>query len=273
MILGPITEQTIADIRAIIDQGELRIGGRLPSERELAELLGVSRSTVRQALDELRETGEIESVRGRGGGTFVSSTNPAWEHYSHYPVLSTSHRLVDHSTGVQGVPESIKQQGLRATTKVIFAGTDTCPTEVAHFFGYKEPKTMAVIERVRIADEIPLSFERGYLSLDYFPDILNHDFTQSLYGILQNEYGMTFARVNERIEVTAAKGRCAEYLKVDTGQPLLSVVSWATDVQGRTVEFSKDLYRADRVRLISSNDYRERFDDEKNFSMRNLTLI
>src|SRR4051812_36495561 len=69
-------EETVARLGVAIRIGVLTPGTRLPPERDLADQLGISRSTLRQALGTLTETGHLIAVRGRAGGTFVSSRPP-----------------------------------------------------------------------------------------------------------------------------------------------------------------------------------------------------
>jgi len=69
-------EETVTRLGTAIRIGVLPAGSRLPPERELAEQLGISRSTLRQALATLTATGHLKAVRGRAGGTFVAATPP-----------------------------------------------------------------------------------------------------------------------------------------------------------------------------------------------------
>ena len=80
-------EQTVERIGRAIKIGLLRPGERLPSERDLAELLALSRSTVREALRVLAEAGYLEARRGRGGGTFVAAVLPKLEARDPHDVL------------------------------------------------------------------------------------------------------------------------------------------------------------------------------------------
>src|SRR5215217_8098284 len=69
-------EETVERLGTAIRLGLLPAGTRLPPERELAEQLGISRSTLRQALTTLVQSGHLVSVRGRAGGTFVAARPP-----------------------------------------------------------------------------------------------------------------------------------------------------------------------------------------------------
>jgi GntR family transcriptional repressor for pyruvate dehydrogenase complex len=73
-------EETVERLGTAIRLGLLSAGSRLPSERELAAELGISRSTLRHALTTLVQSGHLISQRGRGGGTFVSQQPPLAEH-------------------------------------------------------------------------------------------------------------------------------------------------------------------------------------------------
>lgn len=70
-------EETVDRLGTAIKLGLLAPGSRLPAERELCARLGIARSTLRQALTALAQSGHLRAVRGRGGGTFVSEAPPA----------------------------------------------------------------------------------------------------------------------------------------------------------------------------------------------------
>ena len=73
---GRMSEVIVEQIRLLIRRGRLTPGDRLPAERELCEQLGIARSTLRQALTALVQSGYLHAVRGRGGGTFVADALP-----------------------------------------------------------------------------------------------------------------------------------------------------------------------------------------------------
>jgi DNA-binding transcriptional MocR family regulator len=101
--------------RRILDElrdGTLEPGQRLGSERALAERFGVSRSTLRLALDALERGGTIRRVPGRGGGTFLHQS-----------------RIERDLSGIAGLPEYLRRQGFVAGTQVISAAVDGLPFE------------------------------------------------------------------------------------------------------------------------------------------------
>ena len=88
-------EETVERLGTAIRLGILGPGTRLPSERELAEQLGISRSTLRQAITTLVQSGHITSIRGRGGGTFVVQEPPLAEGSPAGPVREDWHEVLD----------------------------------------------------------------------------------------------------------------------------------------------------------------------------------
>jgi GntR family transcriptional repressor for pyruvate dehydrogenase complex len=88
-------EETVERLGTAIRLGILGPGTRLPSERELADQLGISRSTLRQAITTLVQSGHLTSVRGRGGGTFVVQEPPLAEGSPAGPVREDWHEVLD----------------------------------------------------------------------------------------------------------------------------------------------------------------------------------
>jgi DNA-binding FadR family transcriptional regulator len=88
-------EETVERLGTAIRLGILGPGTRLPSERELAEQLGISRSTLRQAITTLVQSGHLTSIRGRGGGTFVVQEPPLAEGSPAGPVRDDWHEVLD----------------------------------------------------------------------------------------------------------------------------------------------------------------------------------
>jgi GntR family transcriptional regulator len=241
----------------MIQDGDVELGGRLMPEREIAQKFGVSRSTVREALDEMKVHGEIETRRGRGGGNFVLSSGARWETFDRMSVISGSHRILKHHAGTpQSISATLAQQGFDTKTKLHQAQIKQCDESVTSIFGYAASADLTVIERTRFANEIPISFECAYLDPRLFPDFLKSNYMPSVYKVIQEEFGIFIAHVNERVEVVPATDVIGHHLGVTSGEPLLLIRSWASDEKDRVVQYSHDFFRADRVALMVANDYR-----------------
>lgn len=253
---GRVTREAVEGIREIIRSGEAGADGRLPTERELAKRLWVSRSTLRNALALLRENGEVETVSGHGGGTFVSRTNPNWNLYSLTDAAFGSHELFDHPLAMpQGVPQSIKRKGTVSETDVLSASWATAPLDIAEELEIEEGDSVYEIRRVRRAGGRPISLECAYLLPEAFPGILEKDLETSVYSLMLTTYGIKISHITEALQVVGASKEDAELLGVSEGAPLFCSETCAHDAEGRRVEFSRDYYRTDRVRFVVENKF------------------
>lgn len=205
-------------------------GERLGAERELAERLGVSRSTIRAALADLERGGTIRRTRGRAGGIFVAE------------------RKVERDlTSLAGLPAYLRRQGFQADARVLRTGTTEADEDAAAALG--TPLVHEVV-RVRLADGEPISLERAVFPAERFPDLLDRSLAGSIYELLESHYGLAPGEAEERIEVVAAGADEARLLGLRRGAPLLAVARTAWDAEGRAFERSHDLFRADRARIV-----------------------
>ena len=254
---GWATRKTAEDIRRIVRLGKAREGGQLPSERDLANTLQVSRATVRSALQILREDGEVETRQGKEGGTFVSKSSRYWFLYSKTSG-GDAHAIVSHPTGIpQGIPESIAHGGCENESIVLEASRIQADAHTAECLGLSKGDDVFRLLRLRKADGESIALECAYLPCGKFPGILDKDLAQSLYLLMQNDYGMKIARISETFEVSLAANANADILGVTRGTPLVESSSTAFGEDGTPIEHSRDFYRADRVRFVVENDFSE----------------
>ena len=110
---------------------------------------------------------------------------------------------------------------------------------------------MLEVVRVRLADEQPISLERARFPADRFPGLLDRSLSGSLYELLEAGYGLHPSEAEERVEVVGATAAEARVLEVRAGAPLVAIVRTAWAADGRPFERSHDLFRADRVRIVT----------------------
>jgi GntR family transcriptional regulator len=205
----------IAGIEAAIVDGDLAPGDRLPAERALAEQHGVSRMTVRQALQALESRGLLTRAIGRNGGSFVAAPK------------------LERDLGTfSGLSEQLARQGVVAGARVLSA---------------QEADDGIEIVRVRFADGEPFALERSTFP-PRFAWLLEHDLTGSLYELLGDDAPV---RAVERIEPVVADADDAAALGLRAGAPLLLVDRTAYGEDGEVVETARDVFRGDRTRIVA----------------------
>jgi GntR family transcriptional regulator len=224
--LGPAAAGLRDRLAGEIEAGSPGPGERLGAERELAARLGVSRSTLRAALDALETAGVVHRVRGRSGGIFVSER-----------------RVERDLTSLTSLPAYMRRRVLSTAT----VGADA---EAAAALGVPEGALVLEVVRVRLADEQPISLERARFPADRFPGLLDRSLSGSLYELLESGYGLRPSEAEERVEVVGATAAEARVLEVRAGAPLVSIARTAWSEDGRPFERSNDLFRADRVRIV-----------------------
>ena len=227
----PAYLQIAEELRLRIATGRLSSGDRLPTERELAAQLGVSRMTVRHALSTLRDRGLLVPVPGRGGGTFVARP-----------------RLVRDLGTFSGLSEQLRRQGLHAGAHVLSARRRRANTAVADALELEQGSPVVEVVRVRFADGDPFALERSSFP---FLDLLRHDLEGSLYDILADAYDAAPVRAVERLEPVVASAVQARLLGVRRGAPLMLVERTAYSAGEMAVEFARDLFHGARTRVVA----------------------
>jgi GntR family transcriptional regulator len=226
----PLHLQIQSLIRDQIARGIMSSGSAVPSERELAEDLHVSRMTVRQAFKSLREEGLIYQKRGKG--TFVSPF-----------------KLDIHTRDLNGFSDEMRRRGMKPVSKVLKMEKTPASAEAAAKLKLDEGEKVFQIERLRIADRIPMSLETTCLPVKMFPDLDRYNFEKSsLYQILEKSYGVQMISAEETLEAAISGKTTSELLGVKKNSPLLVVHRTVFADANLPIEYAISIYRADRYR-------------------------
>lgn len=226
----PLYIQIHAKLREQIDSNDLEAGAAVPSERELAEIYGVSRMTARQALNALKNDGLV--YQERGIGTFVSKR-----------------KLDVHTRNLIGFTEEMKSRGLNPSSQLLLARREPAGQETAADLGIEVGEEVFHFQRLRLADDSPMAFEDAYLPAKRFSDLDEKDLEkQSLYKVLEEHYGIEIHHAEEILEATAATKEIAYHLGVKSKSPLLIVHRVVFSDANLAVEAVSTYYRADRYR-------------------------
>ena len=228
----PYYAQVKSALQERIRRREWKAGDQLPGEPELCQLFDVSRTVIRQALNELLHEGLIFRVKGRG--TFVAE-----------PKIRGS--LVQKLTGFH---EDMVSQGYTPVTEVLKQTTTPAPPKAATFLEVEEGTPVVEIERLRFVQDEPVVLVTTYLPHDLCPEVLYADLSrQSLYAFLERRCGVRIARGRRMIEAVPANEYEARLLNVKRGAPLIMLDSVSYLDDGTPAEYYHALHRGDRSRF------------------------
>ncbi len=229
----PIYSQVERMVMDMIGSGKLSPGQRAPSEREIAETLGISRMTARAAMSNLVADGYLYSVPGKG--TFVS--NP---------------KMRQELLELTSFTEDMRNRGLKPGARLLEIGvTDRAPEKVYQRLELPREEDLIRIHRLRTADEEPMCLETSYLPKIYVPWLLEEDLESgSLYRALES-HGIELVRAEEHLEATVVWETESELLTVPAGYPALLIERTTYTEGGRPIEYVKSLYRGDRYRFTA----------------------
>jgi GntR family transcriptional regulator len=225
----PLYHRVYLEISKEIESGALQPGDRLPSERWLCDELGVSRATVRRAIEELSADGLVE---GRGRGSFV-----------------TSDALAEPAGTLMSLSELGRSRGLEASARVLSAGVRAATIDEAETFAVAPGAELFELHRVRMLDGLPISLDHNRVPLRLAPELTGLDFTSaSLYEALERA-GNPPRRADYELEARGADASEAELLGLAPDAPVLFATTVAIGEQARVVDLGRTVYRADRYRF------------------------
>lgn len=223
----PLYFQIAQGLQQAIETGSLKPGDRLEAELELADRLGVSRPTVRQAVERLVQHGLV--ARHRGVGTVVV------------------HRRIQRPLALTSFYEDLVAADRQPTTAVLAMEEVPAEPEVATALSLTVGAPVLWIERLRSAEGVPLAVMSNHLPVQLLATPLGKDDLerQGLYGLLRAQ-GVQFHSAKQVIAARKATSREARLLLEQRSSPVLTVARTSYDASGRAVEFGQHVYPAER---------------------------
>lgn len=223
----PLYFQLGEALRALIDE-KLNPGDQIPSENDLIAQYNVSRNTIRMALDLLEKQGLLYRVKGKG--TFVA---PERMRYGLLHLTSFSEEMV--------------RRGFKPSSRVINFEQVKPNHRVVEQLCLTPDQPVFRIERLRLADDRPMSINISYVPCDIFPNLQQIDLaTHSLYQALESAYPFRIAYAEQVLKPTIASDYEAQLLEIQPGDALMLVDGVAFFEDGRPAEYGKLMYRGDR---------------------------
>lgn len=207
-------------------EGGLRPHDKMPTERELAETFGVTRLTVRRALDQLGYEGRV--YRTQGSGTFVSE-----------PRITKSVELTSFSDDMRA--RGLVPGSLLAEVAEVSAGAD-----IGARLGISPRDNVTHIYRVRTADGGPMCIEHTYIPTGLAPGLAAQQIDGSLYQLMSDVYHLRAEKAEQSIHATVLEPEAARRLGVAEFSPAFKVSRVAFDARNRRIEYAESTYRADR---------------------------
>jgi GntR family transcriptional regulator len=227
----PLYYQIRENLRELIRSEDLPEGALIPSERELSDIYGVNRLTVRQAITELVNEGLLD--RRRGIGTFVAN-----------------HKIAHPMPDLAGFSERMLRTGHKPGGKVLSLTTQHPARSVAQALKIPLDGYVVSVVRLRLVDDEPIMLETCALPADLVPGLRAEDLDdQSLYRVLATRYGIQMVEAEEVLEPVSLTSYEAQILDTETGRPALLVEGIVFTNERKPVEFTKSLVRGDKARF------------------------
>jgi DNA-binding GntR family transcriptional regulator len=220
----PLYFQVATRIESAIIDGELPPGSRLENEIALGERLGLSRPTVRRAIQELVDKGLL--VRRRGIGTQVV----------HGPVT----RKVE----LTSLYDDLANSGQKPSTTLLLHEIVPAGARLAETLNVTASAPVLHLRRLRSADGVPVGVLENFLP-EAFIDITEADITEHGLYQLMRARGTTMRVARQKIGARRATAEESSLLEIDDGGPVLTMDRTAYDNSGRAVEFGHHCYRPD----------------------------
>jgi len=226
-----ITKQS-ATRQQVLDLIEtLGIGSAIPSERQLSADLGVSRLTLRAALEELAREGYL--VRRRGSGTYVQ-----------HPKISQELTMTSFS-------EDMKRRGMHPGSRTLSLQRQLAGPRLGRFLNVSPGEEIVVVKRLRLADGETMAIETLHIPDALVPGLTAKDLSGSFYDLLRDRYEIVVAGGTQAIEPTVTNEEESAALGVPLHSPAFLFERTSRDPAGRTLEFVQSIYRGDRYRIVT----------------------
>jgi GntR family transcriptional regulator len=225
---SPMYMRLAKDLRQQLDEGKIGTGEALPSERDLCEIMGASRVTVRKAIELLIEEGLL--IRRQGSGTFVMPRIQAPGSY-----------LSSFSEDAEARGE---KTGIIWMIKLVVVASE----EETRILDLPPASDVARLSRVRMANGEPLAIENAVVPAEMLPDI--ESLGGSLYEALA-ERGNRPVTGQQKIRAALAGPTEASLLSIPEKSEILRIERLTRRADGRPVEFTRSAYRGERYEFVS----------------------
>lgn len=227
----PIYYQLETEIKELIEKKDLKPGDPISSEREFSEKYNISRMTVRQAINNLVNEGIL--VRQRGKGTFVAKP-----------------KVEQALQGLTSFSEDMIARGMVPITKIIDFQMIPSTRKIAEKLAIDEGALVYEVQRLRLADDIPMAVETSYLPESLFRGLTKEIALSSLYQYVETNLNLQINHAVQSLESSVVRKKEAEILELKEGSPVLLIERFSYLENHKPFEYVKSIYRGDRYKFI-----------------------
>lgn len=230
----PLYAQLMRIIKNNIQSGHYKAGDQVPTEIELSDTYGVSRITVRKAIEELCAQGFLAKRQGKG--TFVET-----------PKI---YRKIEQDNNIS-FSASCRANGRTPSSHVLSCCFMEAQDWQKEFFHLKNSQTFYHIERILSADDLPIIYEHMFFPVDRFPDFQAQKLENgSMFRLMKEEYHVQESEKGRSIiEVRLASRTTAEHLRMNAGEPVMILTSYIRDHQENPLYISYEIIAGFRYSL------------------------
>lgn len=229
----PLYQQIRSHLDDLILDGQLEPGDQLPSEKELEAQFGVSRVTVRRALQELANDGKIQSIAGKGSFVLKPKIEPL--------------------TALTSFSENMRAQGYIPSYRNAEVSIIIPSPKLREILKLQTGEKAVNLKREMLANGLPMALQDAYFSERIYsrnpalfvPEVISNI---SFYKVLELELGVRLFRADESVEAAPAREDEARKLSIDPGDIVLIINRTTYDIDDRPIEYVKLVFPAERYR-------------------------
>lgn len=223
----PMYQQLEDQLSAHIEDGTLPVGAVLPSERQLADSLGISRITVQRAYNGLRER-QLVHAQGRKG-VLVQGKGP---------------RLHPRMDRLKGFTEEMQELGKRPSSRILERRVVN-DRSISSIFGVPSPSSFLKLVRVRCGDDVPLSREVAWYNLEAAPALVDGDLSGSVYAFLNERCGLPLTHCDQTVEAATPTDEECQIFNLGEPVPCLLIKRRSYTRGDLMIEYVEGLFRGD----------------------------
>jgi GntR family transcriptional regulator len=233
MSRSPLYERVESVLAGDIANGSLPPETQLPPEDGLVQRFKVSRTTVRKAIQNLVERGLVEVRRGKG--TFVIQP-----------------KVTQELTELTGFVEDMQAMGRTPTARLLDKRIVAATEAVAHHLALPPGALVVMLQRIRLADGVAMSFDETYLPREIGEKVAENDLeTEPVFALLENKYDTPLVQAEYKLEAAVANPFAAQALQVPVGSAVFLIERTTYTTGDRPVDYERLHYRGDLIRFVT----------------------